>query len=175
MARLFTISWSNDIPLGDFRKDMDQLCLYLGVFLRKINDQIPEAQSPDTGFQSWNKKQTIGLYFCDDTEMRKIHRKFRKIDKTTDILSFPAHEGLSIHGSRESLGDLVVSIDTILRSAKRQKKQWRWEASEVLIHGVLHLLGFDHIGNKKKAARMKSLQLELLRSFKKKLKGQTIN
>ncbi|MEO5668321.1 MAG: rRNA maturation RNase YbeY [Bdellovibrionota bacterium] len=120
---------------------------------------------------------SIGLHFCSDEEMRGLQKRYRKLDRTTDILSFPS---LEVPGAREmmshlppserSWGDMVVSMSTVERGAKRGRRAVREELAEVLIHGFLHLLGMDHIVGRgvsvKDARDMKALQRQLFKKWK---------
>jgi rRNA maturation RNase YbeY len=111
--------------------------------------------------------QTLALRICDDLEMRECHRRFKKLDKTTDVLSFPSAENPHpiVGDSHLSLGDLLVSWETVLRASRRHRRSFDLEFREVYIHGLLHLLGFDHIGSSARARlaakRMKALQKRL--------------
>ncbi len=110
----------------------------------------------------------VALHFCGDAEMRRIHREFRRLDKTTDVLSFPSREQpepeLAALAGELSLGDLVIAYPTVLRAARRVKRKPEAELAEVLAHGLLHLLGLDHVGvSKARADRMKELQRRLSR------------
>jgi rRNA maturation RNase YbeY len=104
----------------------------------------------------------VGLHFCADIEMRGFQKQFRNLDRTTDILSFPSSEGfqfdLKEHNPVPTWGDLIVSLDTVIRGAKRAKRHWSKELNEVLIHGVLHLLGYDHVKGGASARLMKDIQ-----------------
>jgi probable rRNA maturation factor len=119
----------------------------------------------------------VSLYFCDDQEMRQFQRRYRKLDRTTDILSFPT---LEVPGAAElmprlesverSWGDLVVSLETVERGARRARRTPRDELAEVLVHGFLHLLGMDHVTangvTAKQAREMKALQRKLFQAWK---------
>jgi probable rRNA maturation factor len=69
--------------------------------------------------------------------MRRLNRDFRRQDKTTDVLAFPAAEGAL-------LGDIVVSVPYAVRQARRRGETRAREIERLLVHGYLHLLGFDH-------------------------------
>ena len=118
----------------------------------------------------------VALHYCGDVEMRKLQKQFRKLDRTTDVLSFPTLEigGIenllqSIPSGERSWGDLVVSLESVQRGARRGKRKNSAELQEVLIHGFLHLLGMDHVianGTTLKEAReMKSLQKLLFKKY----------
>lgn len=86
------------------------------------------------------KKKNIhlSLSFVDDTEIRKLNKKFRKKNKATDVLSFPME-------SDDFLGDIIISLDTAKKQANKERQTLRQRAWVLTIHGLLHLFGYDHI------------------------------
>jgi len=115
---------------------------------------------------------------CEDLEMRAIQKQYRKLDRTTDVLSFPSLEIPDIQNqfkvldrADRSWGSLVLSHPTIARGAARGRRKVELEYVDVLIHGFLHLLGFDHVIGKgvtaSDAKRMKSLQAKLFKKAQK--------
>ncbi|MFB3905559.1 MAG: rRNA maturation RNase YbeY [Acidobacteriota bacterium] len=81
------------------------------------------------------------MVLISDAAMKRFNRQFAGIDKTTDVLSFPA--GLEDNGSAAEayLGDVLISVET----AERQKKAGlEQELNVLMLHGLLHLLGYDH-------------------------------
>jgi len=120
----------------------------------------------------------LGVRFCDDAEMRSLQRRFRRLDRTTDILSFPALEMLegvpSGRAAREvakSWGDVVLSLPAVLRGARRGRRTVADELAEVLIHGFLHLLGLDHV-RPRVSVRGRARMLRLQRATFRSLRGQ---
>lgn len=109
------------------------------------------------------KPASLGLRLCLDPEMRVLNHRYRKLDRSTDVLSFPTIElGLPAAESLDGyLGDLVMSEDALKRGALRMKHGLKEEFTEVLIHGVLHLFGFDHLRGKQRAREMFELQRQL--------------
>ncbi|MFA6032946.1 MAG: rRNA maturation RNase YbeY [Myxococcota bacterium] len=124
----------------------------------------------------------VSMTFCSDPEIRVLNRGHRGLDRATDVLSFPQEhmsEGAFVKGSPASagwlknrghsnppleLGDIVISRDTLKRQAAEYGVTEDEELARLLIHGILHLLGWDH----QKAAerkRMRGLEDELLTSF----------
>jgi probable rRNA maturation factor len=81
----------------------------------------------------------IELILTDDNEMRLINREFRGIDKTTDVLSFPSDPF-----PEAPLGSIVISIDKVENVAKQFGHSNEAEMALLFIHGLLHLMGFDH-------------------------------
>jgi len=121
------------------------------------------------------------IQFCDDQQMRTFQRSYRKIDRTTDVLSFPSIERkelrpifASLPPPLRSLGDVVVSIPAVRRGAKRGKRSDRLELLEVLIHAYLHLLGFDHVVGsgitRSEAAEMRRIQLEFYEQIRRQMR-----
>ena len=83
----------------------------------------------------------LSVLLCDDRFMRDLNRRFRGIDAPTDVLSFEQDSTVG-HGS--VLGDVVISLDTARRQAQRRNLPEATELRELLLHGILHLLGRDH-------------------------------
>jgi probable rRNA maturation factor len=86
---------------------------------------------------------TVSLVWVDDKEIQSMNKQYRQKDEPTDILSFPMLEGRSYPAGGE-LGDLFVSLDTLRRQAAEHGHDEATEASILLVHGLLHLLGYDH-------------------------------
>ncbi|HZI94991.1 MAG TPA: rRNA maturation RNase YbeY [Patescibacteria group bacterium] len=80
---------------------------------------------------------SVAVVFADDEMLRDLNRRYRGKDRSTDVLSFPTDEP-------EHLGDIVVSSETTRRQGRRRRHGARHEAKILLIHGFLHLLGYDH-------------------------------
>lgn len=80
--------------------------------------------------------ESLGVRFVGDREMRRVNRQFRGMDKTTDVLSFPGDEG--------HLGDILISVPTARRQAETAGHGVDREVKTLLLHGVLHCLGYDH-------------------------------
>jgi probable rRNA maturation factor len=89
-------------------------------------------------------KATVSIVLCDDPTIKRLNRKFRGKNRPTDVLSFSMLEGESIAGDQQILGDIVISLPTMERQAALRGVAPRDEVRELLAHGLLHLLGFDH-------------------------------
>jgi len=83
------------------------------------------------------KRGMINLILIDNSEMRKLNHKFRKKDKATDVLAFPM-------GEEGILGDIAISTEMAKKNAKRFGVACAAELKRLVIHGVLHLLDYDH-------------------------------
>ena len=91
------------------------------------------------------KETEVSITFVESNEIKEMNNRFRKIDKPTDVLSFPQREGRE-HGffNQSILGDVVISFSEVLKNAKENKVSPEKEFKIILTHGILHLLGYDH-------------------------------
>jgi rRNA maturation RNase YbeY len=90
---------------------------------------------------------SVTVVLTDDAEVRAMNRDHRDRDATTDILSFPTFDGSDFEANAEGtvfLGDLVLSVPFIIRSAEEDGVSFERELAYILSHGVLHVLGLDH-------------------------------
>lgn len=95
-----------------------------------------------------------------DRAMTRLNQQYRGMARSTDVLSFPMREGLFTSLSPNLLGDVVISAETADRQAKAAGRSLRAELAALLIHGILHLLGFDH-RTASEAKKMKRLERQL--------------
>lgn len=102
---------------------------------------------------------TISL--VDDREMRRLNAAYRGNDRPTDVLAFAMREGKRAAGDETVLGDVVISLDTAQRQAESRSHAVDEEVTTLLIHGVLHLLGYDHERSPAEARRMRRKEREL--------------
>lgn len=114
----------------------------------------------------------LGLTMTDDPGIRALNREYRGIDRATDVLSFPLDRPpltRSLPGRPVPdrpvpgglLGDIVLSGDTLLRDAGRHGRTPADHLTHLVVHGMLHLLGYDH-RTRADAARMESLEVAIL-------------
>lgn len=82
----------------------------------------------------------IAIVLRDDHYLRVLNRRWRRIDRATDVLSFPYHD----EGARRIDGDLVISLDRMEAQARRYRVSRGRELARLVIHGALHLAGLDH-------------------------------
>lgn len=86
----------------------------------------------------------ISLLFTDDSGIRALNRDWRDKDKPTNVLSFPAAPTRPGAPGPRPLGDVAVAFETVRREAEAEDKTFDDHLSHLLVHGVLHLLGYDH-------------------------------
>ena len=86
----------------------------------------------------------VGVVLVDEHEMREINREHRGRDEPTDVLSFPIDEEDELPGVDRMLGDVVICVPVLERQARENDVAPGDELVDLLVHGVLHLLGYDH-------------------------------
>jgi probable rRNA maturation factor len=82
---------------------------------------------------------TATIAFVSDKAIRQLNHQFRNVDKATDVLSFPAGETEKLN-----LGDIAISVETAARQAKENGLTFDEEVAQLILHGLLHLSGYDH-------------------------------
>jgi probable rRNA maturation factor len=102
---------------------------------RRIEAMLAYLQMP---------KAEVSVLLTDDKEIRILNRDYRSTDKPTDVLSFSMLEGEGARFAGDLLGDIVLSITTASRQAREAKRPLLDEATMLVAHGLLHLLGWDH-------------------------------
>lgn len=94
-----------------------------------------------------HEKIQVNLTWVDDKEMTKLNKKYRGKNQPTDVLSFSYLDAKAAEEAKEpefSLGDMIISLDTLKRQAKERGHGPQAEAEILFIHGLLHILGYDH-------------------------------
>jgi len=96
----------------------------------------------------------VSLVLASDEYIHALNREYRGIDRSTDVLSFALNEGAEpevIDGPEEVLlGDIIISIDTATRQAAEYGHSLERELAYLTVHGILHLLGYDHMAEEEK-------------------------
>jgi probable rRNA maturation factor len=113
---------------------------------------------------SFVKNAEVSLVLCGDATIHKLNKRWRGHDKPTDVLSFPQLEGEKVpqpKGAPLGLGDVVISLPTAKRQAKESDKALAEELALLWVHGLLHLLGYDH-ATQAEEKRMFGLQERIL-------------
>lgn len=112
----------------------------------------------------------LSLSLVDDVEMRALNRRYRGRDRATDVLAFPLVEdpagGPAGHDRQALLGDVVISVNTAARQACASRRPLGTRLDVLLVHGVLHLLGYDHERSAAEARRMERCEREVRRALR---------
>lgn len=95
--------------------------------------------------------------------MRSLNRRYRGIDRTTDVLSFALREGAFSYLQPDLLGDIVISIPKADQQAREAGYPLTREIERLLVHGLLHLMGYDHERGPAEAIRMRRRENQLMK------------
>ena len=108
----------------------------------------------------------LSVTFCDNEEIRELNRRFRNIDRATDVLSFPLfdNDGMDSHVEELQcmLGDMVLSLERALEQAVEYGHSFEREVAFLTVHSVLHLLGYDHETSEEDETDMRRRQSEIM-------------
>ena len=108
----------------------------------------------------------LSLVLVSDRRMRALNRRYRQKDRPTDVLAFPLREGRFSQFRGKLLGDVVISMPTAKRQAAALSHSLHDEVSRLLVHGVLHLLGYDHERSVRDASVMTRKEKTILRAIR---------
>jgi probable rRNA maturation factor len=111
----------------------------IAAFTRKVLLTLEKLEKLDEEITE------VSIAFVDDEAMTELNKKFRGKKKTTDVLTFPADDSYNEpSASGRPLGDVVISVDQARRQAVDEKHSLATEIRYLVVHGVLHALGYDH-------------------------------
>lgn len=105
------------------------------------------------------KKAAVTIALSNDAEVKQLNKAYRGKNKPTNVLSFPNGE---IEDGLRQLGDIILAYETVAKEAKEQGKPLKHHLTHLTIHGVLHLLGFDHTEDSE-AEIMESCEIAILK------------
>ncbi len=123
--------------------------------LKKVAQKVLEIVEHD--------QAELCLVLVGNAEMRKLNAHFRKKDYPTDVLSFPAGDELPT--GVQLLGDVIISVEKAKEQAKARRRTLDEELVTLLIHGIVHLLGYDHERSPKDARIMDRLEKKIYRAL----------
>ena len=114
------------------------------IFVKKSVDQILEI------LEYKKRKTYVSVFLTNNEEIKKINSKYRNINQSTNVLSFPQNEKRMVSNLENYLvlGDIVISLEKILSEANEQKKNFFDHLLHMIVHSALHLYGFDHTNQK---------------------------
>ena len=109
----------------------------------------------------------MGIACVDNTESHKLNLEYRQKDKPTNVLSFPSDlpDEMAQILDTFPIGDLVICIPVVLQEAIEQQKTPIEHFTHMLVHGTLHLMGYDHETSEEDAEEMEALEIEILKKL----------
>lgn len=116
------------------------------------------AESVFNELDMQDNQYEISLLLTDDETIRQLNKEYRNKDKSTDVLSFPMEDEIM-------LGDIAISVNTAKRQAEEVEINLDRETAFLFIHGLLHLLGYDHETSQEDEAEMFALQEKILKKL----------
>ena len=119
-------------------------------------DAYEEDEEPPSAYE-------VSVFLADDQAVRVLNRDWRNKDQPTNVLSFPA-DMPTIPGEPRMIGDIALARETLLRESQEQRKPLAHHLQHLVVHGVLHLFGFDHLDDAD-AADMEAFEIEILGSL----------
>jgi probable rRNA maturation factor len=124
----------------------------------KIDTQAWETFAARAAAAIGHQEASAAIAFVSDKAIRQLNRQFRGVDKATDVLSFPAADT-----DESNLGDIAISVETAAVQAKENGLTFEGEVAQLILHGLLHLSGYDHETDN---GEMNRLELRLRRTLK---------
>ena len=130
---------------------------------------LREAIETTLDFEDFGNVCEVSVTFTDNEGIRELNRKFRGMDKPTDVLSFPLfdYEGECeeppVDEMISNLGDIVISLERAQEQAEEYGHGFKREVAFLTVHSMLHLLGYDHEKSEEEDREMRSKQTEIMR------------
>lgn len=143
----------------------------------KLKRLIRRAVEATLDYECYGNPVEVSVTFTDNAGIRELNRKFRNVDRETDVLSFPLFdfEGESdeppVDELMGMLGDVVLSLEQAQKQAEEYGHSFEREAAFLTVHSMLHLLGYDHENSEEEDADMRRRQREILDGMGLKVEG----
>ena len=134
----------------DAWRSVDNLAALIKQSIHAVNNQFDDADMCPT---------SVTLTLTNDPEIQRLNRDFRDKDKPTNVLSFP--DGDMDDDGRLHIGDIALSYQTLAAEAEAEQKPLADHLTHLIVHGLLHLYGYDHIEDED-AVEMEALEIEIL-------------
>ena len=164
--------------------DMSNHILYINVKHPEWKKHLPDFEdisgaALDKTFNHLNSKLdllntdkpfVITLTLVDDPHIRQLNKDYRNLDKPTNVLSFAMIDDENFEQNSAifdeiELGDIIISLDTLQKEAKEKNISLSDHYSHLFVHGILHLLGYDHIDDTD-ADQMENIEINILKELK---------
>ncbi len=121
-------------------------------------------------YENFEGKAEVNITLTDNDEIKKLNNEFRKIDRETDVLSFPLCENgeydINYSTGAKLLGDIVISVEKAKEQAAEYGHSFEREISFLTVHSTLHLLGYDHINSEEEEKVMFKKQDDVMKILK---------
>lgn len=137
-----TDGWPGEAALSDLAS----------IAIAAVWDELASGNQPDS---------ELSLVFTDDAAIKELNNDWRDKDKPTNVLSFPAFPIKPGQAPGPMLGDIVIARETVVREAEDEEKSFDHHLTHLIVHGVLHLLGYDHETDDE-AEEMEQLERKIL-------------
>ncbi len=137
-----TDGWPEEAALSDLAS----------IAIAAVWDELASGNQPDS---------ELSLVFTDDAAIKELNNDWRDKDKPTNVLSFPAFPIKPGQAPGPMLGDIVIALETVVREAEDEEKSFDHHLTHLIVHGVLHLLGYDHETDDE-AEEMEQLERKIL-------------
>jgi probable rRNA maturation factor len=142
------------VRTGGWRRRLPRIAALCRRVAAAALDAVPQAP----------RGAELSIVLMNDAGMRRLNRDFRGHDRATNVLSFAVRDtapAAAIAGMPTELGDVVLAYETVASEARAQGKSLADHAAHLVVHGVLHLLGYDH-ERKRQADLMETLERDVL-------------
>lgn len=116
----------------------------VGFDLKSLTTQVANLSLMEISAHELSSKIELSIDLMDDIAIAKLNNDFRHKDKPTNVLSFPNNEDLSADEIDPYIGDIAISYDRILEESKEQGKDLKNHYAHMIVHAILHLMGYDH-------------------------------
>lgn len=143
-------------------------------FLIDIQNELESLPFHQTAIENWVKvalseeteNAELTLRFVEPAEMIQLNSQYRQKNSTTNVLSFPSEipEEIAKQFYTRFIGDIIICPEVLLAESQEQEKDLEFHWAHIVIHGVLHLLGYDHIDDQD-AKKMQSLEIKILKQL----------
>ena len=133
-----------------------QMNLFLDYGAKLMN------RSAGSGLLEDKKDHLVSVAIVSPREIKKLNKIYRKKDAVTDVLSFESEDEFGL--DEEGIGEIIICLDQAKKQARELKYSYKKEINRLVLHGYLHLLGFDHIKNKD-AKTMEALEEKIMNKF----------
>lgn len=142
----------------------------VAAVVEKVKDAVINRVSSEVDFLLPDRQFSLNLCLSNDEEVHRLNKEFRKMDKPTNVLSFAsvddeAFDEMLASGAEVELGDVIVAFETMEREAKETDVSFCEHFCHLWAHGMLHILGYDHIEPEDRA-EMEQREIDILEKLK---------